>query len=80
LSQEDSKFAELVLEGEKNTIFHLKHYNLAIYEVKFFETVSTYHFNGPKQDLTVESQKIKKQKIYTICIRSGSFGMVFSKT
>jgi hypothetical protein len=59
-NKEDSKFARLVLEGEKkNTFFHFKHYNLAIYVVKYFETISTYYFNGPKQDPTVEFKKLE---------------------
>jgi hypothetical protein len=56
LSQEDSKFVGFVLQGEKKHFFHFKRYNLAIYVVKFFETFSTYYFNGPKQDPTFESQ------------------------
>jgi hypothetical protein len=63
LSQDDSKFAELVLQGEKKTacktLLHFKRYNLAIYEGKFFETFSTYYFNGRKQNTMIESQKIK---------------------
>jgi hypothetical protein len=47
LSQEDSKFVGLVLQGEKR-----KHFSS-------FHTFSTYYFNGPKQDPMVESQKIK---------------------
>jgi hypothetical protein len=33
--------------------------------VKFFETFSTYYFNGPKQDPAVASRKIKI-KIYNL--------------
>jgi hypothetical protein len=49
----------LFCKVKNNTILHLKRYNLAIYVVKIFETFSTYYFNGPKQDPTVESQKLK---------------------
>jgi hypothetical protein len=58
-SQEDSKFAQLVLQGEKNTFLCFKCYNFAIYVVKYFEIFSTCYFNCPKQDPMVESQKIK---------------------
>jgi hypothetical protein len=42
----------------KKNFLHFKHYNLAIYVVKFFETFCTYYFNGPKQDPTIESKKL----------------------
>jgi hypothetical protein len=32
-----------------------------LYVVNFFETFSAPYFNSPKQDLTVESQKIKNK-------------------
>jgi hypothetical protein len=63
LSQEDSKFARLVLQGQKKgTFLHFKRYNLAIYVVKFFEAFSSYYFNNPKQDPMVEFQKKKKEE------------------
>jgi hypothetical protein len=60
LSQEHSKYYDLGLDGiKKNSILHCKRYNLAIYVINFFETFFTHYFNSPKQDPTIESQKIK---------------------
>jgi hypothetical protein len=81
LSQEDSKVVDPILHGIKKILFlHFKRYNLAIHVVNFFETFSTYNFNSPKQDPTVESKKDKfKISIYTICTKSGNFRVFFSK-
>jgi hypothetical protein len=52
---------------KKNTFFHFKCFNLAIYMVKNFETFSTYYLNGPKQDSIVEFQKVKiKINLYNL--------------
>jgi hypothetical protein len=67
LSQEDSKFAEPVLQGEKKHFSSLQTLILAIYAVKFFETFSTYYFNSSKQDPMIESQKIEiKINLYNL--------------
>jgi ABC-type long-subunit fatty acid transport system fused permease/ATPase subunit len=61
LSQEDSKFANPILQGVKKLFLHFKRYNLAICVVNYFETFSIPYFNNPKQDCTIESQKTKNK-------------------
>ena len=41
---------------------------------------STHYFSNPNQDPIVEFNEIKKIKFYPIGTKSGSFGVVFSKT
>jgi hypothetical protein len=58
-AKKSQSLLNLFCRVKKGSFFHFKSYNLAIYVVKFFETFSTYYFNSPKQDPTVEFQKIK---------------------
>jgi hypothetical protein len=63
LSQDNSKLVGLVglvLQGEKKTLFFTSNaiFLQSMWSI-FFEILSTYYFNGPRQDLMVESQKIK---------------------
>jgi hypothetical protein len=60
LSQEDSKFVDCVLQGDK-----FKHHNLAIYVVNFLRKISTHYFNNPKQDPMIESPKNKTK--FNLC-------------
>jgi hypothetical protein len=48
-----------------------------IYMVKVFETFITHYFYSLKIDPKIKSQKIKIKSIYTICSRSGSYGVFF---
>jgi hypothetical protein len=58
LSQEESKFVDPVFARcKKSSFFGLKHYNLAIYVVNFFEKNFTHSHNSLRQDPTVESPK-----------------------
>jgi hypothetical protein len=53
LSQEDSKFAELILQDVKRALLFTS--NTII--LQFFETCSIHFFNSLEQDPTIESQK-----------------------
>jgi hypothetical protein len=65
---------------KKSSFLYFKHYNLAIYVVKFFETFYTHYFNSLEQDHTLESQRKFEKSIYAICSRNGGFGVFYSKT
>jgi hypothetical protein len=74
LSNEKKKLREFIVSWSclarciKNSFLHFKCYNLAIYEVKYFENFSKYSFSNLKQDSTVQSSQRKKKSNFLSAI------------